>query len=188
MGSSIEYNINKFFEPFECLPIINFCLNNGTPFSYKQDYESWRCWRVFNDDIKNKILNKFTSLHTSNKLKLWFDYSKFNVKDINISLTEYEDGRFLDLHKDSTSQLTTVIVLSNNFHDGRFVVSNSDKDIHSDNHTKLDIPIGYGVSFNGSSVYHGVLSVTHGVRYALNIWMTDTDFKYTMYKKKPTLI
>ena len=47
---------------------------------------------------------------------------------------------------------------------------------------------GDSISFNGSTTYHGVLPVTSGIRYALNIWMTETDFDYPKLKSKKSII
>ena len=38
-------------------------------------------------------------------------------------MTSYYDGRYLNLHKDKSSELTTVIVLSDNFNGGQFALS-----------------------------------------------------------------
>jgi hypothetical protein len=115
---------------------------------------------------------------------LWFDLNEFDIKDINVSLTKYYDGKWLDLHKDGTSEFTTVIVLSDEFYDGRFVLSNSYKDIN--NAQKYHLNIGESISFNGNKTYHGVMPVTNGLRCALNLWMTNTDFKYNPLKPLKT--
>jgi hypothetical protein len=52
----------------------------------------------------------------------------------------------------------------------------------------FDLKMGDSISFNGSSTYHGVLPVTSGIRYALNIWMTETDFDYPKLKSKKSII
>jgi hypothetical protein len=117
---------------------------------------------------------------------LWFDLNEFKINDVNISLTKYYDNRWLDLHLDKTSQLTTVIVLSDEFDDGRFVLSTNNSDIK--NGEKYNLQIGDGISFDGSKIYHGVLPVNTGIRYALNIWMTDTDFKYYRLNENKKLI
>ena len=72
---------------------------------------------------------------------MWFDLNEFDIKDVNVSLTKYYDGRWLDLHLDSTSQFTTVIVLSDEFDDGRFSLSNSYTDIN--NTEKYHLKRGY---------------------------------------------
>jgi predicted 2-oxoglutarate/Fe(II)-dependent dioxygenase YbiX len=52
----------------------------------------------------------------------------------------------------------------------------------------FDLKLGDSISFNGSKTYHGVLPVTNGVRYALNIWMTESDFDYPKLKNNKTLL
>lgn len=171
----MDFSINQFFNRSECNEVIEFCEKIGTPFSYDLN-ESWDCRRVYDQDFKEFIVKKFKDLYSSNQLKLWFNLDHFNIRDTNISLTKYYESRRLDLHLDSTSQLTTVIVLSENFNDGRFILSSKPEKIHASN--KINLKIGECVSFDGSKIYHGVLPVTEGIRYALNIWMTNTDFKY----------
>jgi predicted 2-oxoglutarate/Fe(II)-dependent dioxygenase YbiX len=123
---------------------------------------------------------------------LWFDFETFNLKNFNISLTSYYDGRYLNLHKDKTSELTTVIVLTDNFDGGQFVLSNEN---NSSTHFKnldgmsiFDLKLGDSISFNGSKTYHGVLPVTSGIRCALNIWMTESEFNYPKLKNDKTLL
>jgi predicted 2-oxoglutarate/Fe(II)-dependent dioxygenase YbiX len=107
------------------------------------------------------------------------------LKNSNISLTEYCSGSYLDLHTDSTSNYTTVIALTDDYSDGRFCLSTQNKLHNSD--VKLDLKLGQGVTFDGSTL-HGVLPVHSGVRYALNIWMNDTDFVYYKLDKTKKLI
>ena len=52
----------------------------------------------------------------------------------------------------------------------------------------FDLGIGEGISFDGSKVFHGVLPVITGIRCALNIWMTNTDFQYHKLKQTNSLI
>lgn len=181
----MEFAINNFFEKSECSEMIEFMDLNGTPFSYFPK-ETWDCKRLYNDEFKEKILNKIKTLYATDKFKLWFDLNEFQINDINISLTKYYDGKWLDLHLDSTSQFTTVIVLSENFNDGRFALSNRYGDINKCEHYGLEM--GQSISFDGSKIYHGVLPVTVGTRCAMNIWMTNTDFKYRPIKKNKSII
>ena len=146
----------------------------------------WDCKRIYDEKFKENIVNKLKTNYENNTFKLWFDLNKFDIKDVNISLTKYYDGRWLDLHLDKTSQLTTVIVLSDGFNDGRFALSNSYKDINDAE--KYHLNIGQSISFDGNKIYHGVIPVVDGIRYALNIWMTNTDFKYKPLKSKKTII
>ncbi len=171
----MNFSINKFFDEVECEEIINFCENNGTQFSYNPS-ETWDCKRIYNEEFKEKIINKIKSKYESNQFNLWFNLDEFNIRDANISLTKYYDGRWLDLHLDATSQLTTVIVLSKDFSDGRFVLSKTRKNIEECD--KYNLNIGQSITFDGSTTYHGVLPVTTGIRCALNVWFTNTDFRY----------
>ena len=115
-----------------------------------------------------------------------------DLKNFNISLTSYYNGRYLNLHKDKSSELTTVIVLSDGFEGGDFALS--DNQTPSINFETLNgistynLKLGDSISFNGSTTYHGVLPVTNGIRYALNIWMTETDFDYPKLKSNKTVI
>jgi hypothetical protein len=181
----MEYSINNIFNKDECESIIKFTDDIGIPFSYNPK-EVWDCKRIYDEKFKENIVNKLKTNYENNTFKLWFDLNEFDIKDVNISLTKYYDGRWLDLHLDRTSQLTTVIVLSDGFNDGRFALSNSYKDINDAE--KYHLNIGQSISFDGNKIYHGVIPVVTGIRYALNIWMTNTDFKYKPLKNKKTII
>lgn len=181
----MNFSINKFFEKGECLPIIEFAEKNGKHFSYNPK-EVWDCRRIYDEEFKRNIVNKLKTKYDSGEFKVWFDLTQFQVNDVNISLTKYYENRWLDLHIDSTSQFTTVIVLSENFDDGRFALSESYGKI--EDLEKYHLNIGESISFDGSKIYHGVLPVTNGIRYALNIWMTNTDFKYHELKTDKSLI
>jgi predicted 2-oxoglutarate/Fe(II)-dependent dioxygenase YbiX len=188
----MNYNINNnFCSREEAKDIIDFCLEFGEPFSYNPT-EHWDCRRIYDDEFKKKIINKLTGNYKNEEFKLWFDYSTFNLKNFNISLTSYYDGRYLNLHKDKSSELTTVIVLSDNFEGGQFVLTEEENPpFHFetlDGLTLCDLKLGDSISFNGSHTYHGVLPVTKGNRYALNIWMTETDFEYPRVKVNKTLL
>jgi hypothetical protein len=181
----MEFSINNFFSKEECKSIIEITDEIGVKFSYNPN-EVWDCKRIYDDKFKENIVNKLKTNYKNNNFKLWFDLNEFKINDVNISLTKYYDGRWLNLHLDKTSQLTTVIVLSDGFDDGRFALSNNNRDINlADKH---NLKIGDGISFDGSKIYHGVLPVHTGIRYALNIWMTNTDFKYYRLDKNKKLI
>ena len=109
----MKFSINKFFDKKECDRIIEFAELNGTPFSYN-DNEVWDCRRIYDEPFKKYILEKILEVKK---------FESFNVRNINVSLTKYYDSRRLDLHLDSTSNYTTVICLSEDFEDGRFVLS-----------------------------------------------------------------
>ena len=181
----MNYYINNLFDKKECQSIIEFAENNGIQFSYNPN-EVWDCKRIYDDEFKSNIIQKIKEKYNNNEFKLWFNLNEFNIKDVNISLTKYYDNRWLDLHLDTTSQFTTVIVLSNGFSDGRFVLSDKMDDIKNGN--KYILNIGESISFDGSKTYHGVMPVYSGIRYALNIWMTNTDFKYYQLDKSKKLI
>jgi predicted 2-oxoglutarate/Fe(II)-dependent dioxygenase YbiX len=181
----MEYSINNMFNKDECESIIKFTDNIGIPFSYNPN-ETWDCKRIYDKNFQNEIVNRLKLNYKSNEFNLWFDLNKFDIKDVNISLTKYYDGRWLDLHLDKTSQFTSVIVLSDGFNDGRFALSNSYEDVN--NVQKYHLNIGECISFDGSKIYHGVMPVTTGIRCALNIWMTNTDFKYKPLKTNKSII
>ncbi len=188
----MNYTINNnFCDGIEAKNIIDFCLQYGEPFSYKPT-EQWDCRRIYDDEFKKKIIDLLITNYESGHFKLWFDYNNFNLKNFNISLTSYYNGRYLNLHKDKSSELTTVIVLSDGFEGGDFALS--DNQTPSINFETLNgistynLKLGDSISFNGSTTYHGVLPVTNGIRYALNIWMTETDFDYPKLKSNKTVI
>jgi len=188
----MNYTINNnVFTQTECNDIINFCIQYGEPFSYKPT-ESWDCRRIYDDKFKTKILSKLIDNYKSGNFKLWFNYNDFNLKNFNISLTSYYNGRYLNLHKDKTSELTTVIVLSDGFEGGEFALCQAENPpIHFETLegvSTFNLKLGDAISFDGSATYHGVLPVTSGTRYALNVWMTETDFDYPKLKINTTLI
>ena len=188
----MDYSINQnFCNKEEAKDIIEFCLKNGEQFSYKPT-ESWDCKRIYDDNFKEKIIKSLTEKYKNKDFKLWFDYTNFNLKNFNISLTSYYDGRYLNLHKDKSSELTTVIVLSDGYQGGQFALSS---DANPPSHFEtlngvmtFDLKLGESISFNGSATFHGVLPVISGTRYALNVWMTETDFNYPKLKVNNTLI
>ena len=188
----MNYTINNdFCDVVEAKNIIDFCLQYGESFSYNPT-EQWDCRRMYDENFKEKIINLLTTNYKNGDFSLWFDYSTFNLKNFNISLTSYYDGRYLNLHKDKSSELTTVIVLSNGFEGGQFALTEQNNPpFHFETLEGLticDLKLGDCISFNGSKTYHGVLPVTKGTRYALNIWMTETDFSYPKIKVNNTLL
>lgn len=182
---------NNFCDSFEAKNIIDFCLQYGEPFSYNPT-EHWDCRRMYDSEFKIRIIDLLTTNYKNGDFKLWFDYSIFKLKNFNISLTSYYDGRYLNLHKDKSSELTTVIVLSDNFEGGQFVLTEDDNPPYDfetlTGLTVCDLKLGDCISFDGSTTYHGVLPVTNGTRYALNIWMTESDFNYPKLKSNKTII
>jgi len=170
----MNYSINNFFDKQECETILEYADRVGKKFNY-DPYEVWDCKRISDLEFNKLIIDRFIKNYKDNKFKLWFPLGDFEIKDVNISLTKYYDDRRLDLHIDSTSQLTTVIVLTEDYTDGRFILSET-KNLQDSQ--KYELKIGQSISFDGSNVYHGVMPVKEGIRCALNIWMTNTDFKY----------
>jgi hypothetical protein len=186
----MEYNINTFFNKDECKNILNFLDENGVTFFYSLT-ETWDCKRLYDDNFKQYFYDLFKKMWKENRLSLWFNFDEFKVNDINISLTKYYDGRFLELHRDVTSQLTTVIVLTDNFNDGRFVISKNNttsKFEMLDGLKLIDIKMGEGITFDGSQIFHGVLPVISGIRCAMNIWMSKSKDVYPVLKNINTLI
>ena len=188
----MNYTINNnFCDRDEATSIINFCIKNGESFSYNPT-EVWDCRRIYDEEFKKNIINKLTSKFKNTEFKLWFDYNKFVLKNFNISLTSYYNGRYLNLHKDTTSELTTVIVLSDGYDGGEFALSEDNTpSLHfekMDGISTFDLKLGDSISFNGSTTYHGVLPITSGIRYALNIWMTESDYDYPRIKTNKTLV
>lgn len=188
----MNYSVNeKFCDVDDAKNIIDFCTKNGEPFNYKKG-EHWDCRRVHDEGFKKKIITSLIDNYKNGNFKLWFDFNNFNLKNFLISLTSYYDGRYLNLHKDADSELTTVIVLSDNFEGGQFALS-ADKNppIHFESLkgvSTFDLKLGDSISFNGSTTYHGVLPVTRGTRYALNIWMDSTDHDRPKRKLNRTLL
>ena len=188
----IDYSINtNFCDKNKAAEIIQFCIQNGEQFFYNPN-KLWDCIRIYDTKFKDGIIDILNKKYDSNEFKLWFDYSKFNSKNCNISLTSYYDGRYLSLHKDKNSEFTTIILLSNGFDGGQFVISDDTNPLvnfeNLDGVSTFDLKLGDSISFNGSKTYHGVLPVTNGVRYALNIWMTESDYNYPKLKNNKTLL
>lgn len=200
----MNYSINNFLEPSECDYIIDYIENNGVHFSYTKDIYSWYCKRIPNSEFTSSIIDKFFNKYYDGSFKLWFSLESFDLKDFNVSLTKYYDGRWLDLHKDQDSQLTSVVVLSDSFYDGRFLLSDSTElknqatravpNLGSvpgskvDSIQKFHLKKGECLTFNGTELYHGVMPVTEGIRYSLNLWMTNGDKKFIKPSKDKSFI
>lgn len=175
----MNYDVNQFFIKEECDYIIDYCMKYGEPFSYSyREKNTWDCRRVYDEEFKKYILEKIVKVKS---------FDGFKIRNINVSLTRYYDGRYLDLHLDSTSNYTTVISLTDQYIDGRFTLSDTRCNIN-ESEIKLHLNIGEGVTFEGNKTYHGVLPVTNGLRCALNIWMNDSDFVYYKLDTKKKLL
>lgn len=171
---------NFFFSKEECEEIALFCEKNGLQTLHKVDaYNKWDNLRVYDDNFKERILKRYIEVF-SNDTSISFDLNSLTTNHIYLSLTKYYDGRFLEMHRDTSSELTSVIVLTDEFEDGRFVLS-EDK-ISIENKTFSDSNLhtiiqGNGLTFNGHTIWHGVLPVYKGIRKSLNIWIEPNDFK-----------
>jgi RHS repeat-associated protein len=114
---------NFFFSKEECEEIIVLCEKVGVKTIHKIDaYNKWDILRIHNDFLKEKILKKYKEVFL-NDTQFIYDLNKITIDEIYVSLTRYYDGRFLEMHRDTSSDLTSVIVLTDNFTDGRFVLS-----------------------------------------------------------------
>lgn len=184
----MNYSVNKFFDGDECEYLINFSMQNGEIFSYfEHELNSWDCRRVYDEDFKNRIINKINESYKDKKIEFWFNYGDFDIRNVNVSLTRYYDGRYLDLHLDKTSNYTTVISLSDDYEDGDFCLSNKNGDVKN-SEVKIHLNKGEGVTFEGNKIYHGVMPVHKGLRCALNIWINNTNFSYYKLDKTKKLL
>jgi hypothetical protein len=163
----INYFVTSFFTKEECDNIIKFALENGTQFRYDENDGGWDCKRIYDVSFKNQIINSVIEKIPSMLI------TDINIDKSVISMTQYYEGRYLELHRDRDSNKTLVIPLSSDYSDGRFVLSHRVSDtINSEDTTKLNLKLGEGVVFAGDSTYHGVMPVTIGRRYSLNIWLS----------------
>lgn len=187
----INYSITNFFNKVECDYLIDTAKLIGIPFKYNPE-ENWDCRRIYDESFKNKILEKLKSKYVNGEWKIWKKFDELDIKSLNISLTTYENNRYLNLHLDKSSILTIVIVLNNNFEDGRFAITHQPKNnFHFEtleNLSLIHLNSGEGITFEGNKIYHGVLPVNIGVRYALNIWLSDEADKYFPIKDLKSLI
>jgi len=171
---------NFFFSKEECEEIVLICEKIGREPIHKIDaYNKWDMLRIHDNTLKEKILHRYKEVF-SNDTTLSFDLNSITTNHISLSLTRYYDSRFLEMHRDTSSELTSVIVLTDGFEDGRFVLS-EDK-ISIENKTFNDsnlytINQGSGLTFNGHTIWHGVMPVYRGIRKSLNIWVEPIAFK-----------
>lgn len=171
---------NFFFSKEECEEIVLFCEKVGLQTFHKVDaYNKWDNLRVYDDNFKEKILKRYKEVF-SNDTSVSFDLNALTINQIYLSLTRYYDGRFLEMHRDTSTELTSVIVLTDDFEDGRFVLSEDKIKIENnlvDNQYLHSINQGNGLTFNGHTIWHGVMPVYKGIRKSLNIWVEPNDFK-----------
>jgi len=171
---------NFFFSKEECEEIVLFCEKFGLQTLHKVDaYNKWDNLRVYDDNFKERILKRYKEVF-SNDESVPVDLNTLTINQIYLSLTRYYDGRFLEMHRDTSTQLTSVIVLTNDFEDGRFVVSEDKIKIENniiDDKLLYAINQGTGLTFNGHTIWHGVMPVYKGIRKSLNIWVEPNNFK-----------
>jgi predicted 2-oxoglutarate/Fe(II)-dependent dioxygenase YbiX len=196
----MNYSINKFFDKNECTEIINFAEKNGVRYSYDKNKYSWDCKRLPESSFTENLVSRLIHKYSEGSFNLWTSLNNFNIVNHNVSLTKYYDGRYIDLHVDRDSKFTTVIVLSENFEDGRFVISDKFKLTNETSNVvtelgsispssidyakKIHLEMGECITIDGTKTYHGVLPVFKGVRYALTLWITDEKIKFIKPAKK----
>jgi len=72
----MKYSVNKFFDKDECDYLIDFSMQNGEVFSYyKHELNSWDCRRIYDENFKNRVINKIKELYLEKKIEFWFNYS-----------------------------------------------------------------------------------------------------------------
>ena len=178
--------VHTFFSNEECDEIAILCEKIGIKFNHNVSvYNKWDSRKIHNDTFKTKMLQRYKEVY-SNDTTLPFDLNSLTIDNIYLSITRYYDGRFLEMHKDTSSDLTTVIVLTDDFEDGRFVLSENKTLIQNGTINKSlihTIKKGNGLRFNGGEVYHGVLPVNKGIRKSLNIWIKPDIFKMNVNDK-----
>jgi Rps23 Pro-64 3,4-dihydroxylase Tpa1-like proline 4-hydroxylase len=171
---------NFFFSKEECEEIVKLCEKAGiTPIHKVDAYNKWDMLRIYDVTIKERILKRYKEVF-SNDTTLLFDLNSIGINEIFLSLTRYYDGRFLEVHRDTSSELTSVIVLTDEFEDGRFVLSNDKIKIENntlDTDLLYTVDQGNGLTFNGHTIWHGVMPVHKGIRKSLNIWIEPNSFK-----------
>jgi hypothetical protein len=171
---------NTFFTNKECDEIAILCEKIGIKFNHHATvYNKWDNRKIYDDNFKVRILNRYKEVY-SKDTSLPFNLNSLTIENIHISLTRYYEGRFLEMHRDTSSDLTTVIVLTDEFEDGRFVLSKDKVQIEKniiDESLIHTINKGNGLRFNGGEIYHGVLPVIKGIRKSLNIWIKPDTFK-----------
>jgi hypothetical protein len=173
-------SIQTFFSKEECDEIALFCEKIGITFNHGVAVlNPWDNRKIYNDQFKERILKRYKEVF-GNDRSIPFHVNSLTIDNIYLTLTRYFDERFLEMHKDTSSDLTTVIVLTDDFHDGRFVLSQNNIKIQNntvDETLLYNINKGDGITFYGGEIYHGVMPVKTGIRKSLNIWVNPNQFK-----------
>ncbi len=171
---------SAFFSKEECNEIILLCEKFGIKPLHKIDaYNKWDNLKIHNEEFKSRILTRYKEVFSNNTI-FPFDLNSISTNEIYLSLTRYYDGRFLEMHRDTSSDLTTVIVLTDDFNDGRFVLSEDKISIENKTYTESNlytIQQGCGLTFNGGTIWHGVMPVNSGIRKSLNVWINPDSYK-----------
>jgi ATP-dependent DNA ligase len=93
----MNYTVNNDFCNKETAKnIINFCLENGEPFSYRPT-ETWDCRRIYDLDFKKRIIDSLTGNYKNGNYKLWFDYNEFKLKNVYLDGELYSHGLKLNV-------------------------------------------------------------------------------------------
>lgn len=139
----------NFLSISECDDILNHAKSN-----FRIDdriiYSNWHARINESKEYQSKIYNLIKKISP---------FDDFHISWIN--LTEYENGRDLEIHYDERSNYTFTIVLTNNYVGGEFIIQDFNYNLEK----------GDCISFDGSTLLHGVNPVTSGYRAALNIWI-----------------
>lgn len=147
MSNLVQIHKN-FISKLECDNFLQISKKN-----FEIDYRTKHGWHAKTNRDSNfeKIIKE--------KIKKISPFENFYITWIN--LTEYEDNRKLDLHKDERSECTFTIPLTEDYVGGDFIVENE----------KYKLNAGDCICFDGSKLLHGVDSVTSGYRASLNVWI-----------------
>lgn len=93
---------------------------------------------------------------------------------IDVQFAEYNIGDFYDWHDDlwnrQFEEITTIILLNDEFEGGEFQIKTSDNEIET-----CELRSGESIQFP-SEVIHRVKPITKGVRYSLTIWNSILRF------------
>ena len=138
----------KFLTNEKCNSILKYSKNNFQVDN--RTYDGWHAKTNRSLDFENDIKKLIESISP---------HTPFHIVWIN--LTEYENGRKLDLHKDQRSDFTFTIPLTDEYGGGNFIIENNEYILSK----------GDCISFDGFNLIHGVASVTSGYRASLNVWI-----------------
>lgn len=146
--NSISLHKN-FISPSECNCLLEYAKSNFE--IDKRTYTiDWHASTNRNSKFQNKVKEIIRGISP---------FFPFHITWIN--LTEYENGRDLELHYDERSNFTFTILLTENFSGGDFII---EQDIFT-------LEKGDCIAFDGQNLLHGVSPVTEGYRAALNVWV-----------------